>query len=125
MVGFDRDGRPMVEIVRLISYRPSDIVRSMWLRPFAGSLRASSRQLMTSMGYEWRDVPHRSMAVVLAFAFGIFGAHWWYVGDRRRAFKRLVMLPLCIVTLPLAWIDAARWLLADRRSFDESIASAR
>jgi hypothetical protein len=125
MIGFDAGGRPVVVPVRLASYRPSDILRSIWMRPFAGPLRAASRQLMATMGHEWRDVPHRSVAVVLAILFGMFGAHWWYVGDRRKALTRLALLPVGIVTLLLGWNDARRWLLDDRRSFDEAVASGR
>jgi hypothetical protein len=93
------------------------------LRPYAGSLRAVCRRLFTHLGREWRDPPNRLVAVALALLAGGFGGHWWYLGSRRRAARRLLLLPLVWLTIPYGWYEALRWVLADRRQFEEWIAA--
>lgn len=61
----------------------------------------------------------RLAAVALALVAGGFGAHWFYLGDRRRGVRRLLLLPVIYLTMPYAWYEACRWLLNDERQFDE------
>jgi hypothetical protein len=123
LVGFDATGRPLADAIPMTAYGPSDLVRSAMLRPYAGSLRSACRKLLTRMGHEWRDPPSRLIAVGLALVAGGFGGHWWYLGSRRRAARRLLLLPVIWLTMPYAWYEALRWVLADRRQFEESVAT--
>ena len=123
LVGFDGDGRPLADAIPMSAYGPSDIVRTVMLRPYAGPLRAACRKLFAWKGHEWRDPPSRLFAVVLALIGGGFGGHWWYLGSRRRASRRLLLLPLLWLTIPYAWYEAIRWVMADRRQFEESVAA--
>ena len=123
LVGFDAAGRPLADAIPMTAFGPSDLVRSAMLRPYAGSLRAACRKLFTQKGHEWRDPPSRLVAVTLALIGGGFGGHWWYLGSRRRASRRLLLLPVIWLTMPYAWYEAIRWLLADRRQFEESVAA--
>ena len=54
-----------------------------------------------------------------------YAGHWWYLGCRRRATRRLLLLPLIWFTIAYAWYEALQWVLADRRQFEESVAAAR
>ena len=93
------------------------------LRPYAGSLRAACRKLFGQVGHEWRDPPNRLFAVVLAFLAGGVGGHWFYLGDRRRAVRRLLLLPVIWLTIPYAWFEAYRWVMADRRQFEADVSA--
>ena len=123
LVTFDDRGRAVADRIPAMVYGPSDLVRTLMLRPYAGSLRAACRRLFTHLGREWRDPPNRLVAVALALLAGGFGGHWWYLGSRRRAARRLLLLPLIWLTIPYGWYEALRWVLADRRQFEEWIAA--
>ena len=123
LVGFDGVGRPIAEVIPAMAFGPSDLVRSFMLRRYAGPLRAVCRQPLSRMGHQWRDPPNRLYAVMLALFFGWVGGHWWYLGARRRATRRLLLVPLLWLTMPYAWYEALRWVLADRREFEESVAA--
>jgi len=121
IVGFDVDGHPTVEPIRRAVFRPGDLAHSLRLSPFAGPFRSACRRLFARLGLPWHEVPRRWVAVVLAVTMGWTGAHWWYVGQRGRAMRRLVFLPLAVGTMVLGWFEAGRWMLGDRRSFDEGV----
>lgn len=125
LVGFDAAGRARAHAIPAMAFGPSDLARTAMMRPFAGPLRATSRKLFAWQGREWRDPPNRVVAVVLALVAGGFGLHWFYMGDRRRGLRRLFFLPVIYFTLPYAWFEACRWLLWDRRQFEESVAAGR
>ena len=122
LVGFDDAGRVKADAIPDIAYGPGDLARTLMMRPFAGSLRATARKLFARQGREWREPPSRVVAVTLALFAGGFGAHWFYLKSHRRAVKRLLLLPVIWLTLPFAWYEACRWLLADRREFEDSVA---
>jgi hypothetical protein len=121
LVGFDAAGRAIADAIPMTAYGPSDLVRSLMLRPYAGALRAACRKLLVRMGHEWRDPPNRLFAVVLAFVVGGLGGHWFYLGDRRRAVRRLLLVPVIWLTVPYAWFEACRWVMADRRQFEAEV----
>ena len=106
LVAFDDRGRAVADRIPAMVYGPSDLVRTLMLRPYAGSLRAACRRLFTHIGREWRDPPNRLVAVALALLAGGFGGHWWYLGSRRRAARRLLLLPLIWLTIPYGWYEA-------------------
>jgi hypothetical protein len=121
LVAFDGAGRPMAEVIPGITFGPSDLARTFMLRRYAGPLRSACRQPLSRMGHKWQDPPSRLNAVMLALFFGWVGGHWWYLGARRRATRRLLMFPLLWFTMPYAWYEAVRWVLADRREFEASV----
>ena len=125
LVGFDEAGRPQAHAIPAMAFGLNDLTRTVMMRPFAGPLRATSRKLFAWQGREWRDPPNRLIAVVLALVAGGFGLHWFYLGDRRRGLRRLYLLPVIYLTLLYAWFEACRWLLWDRRQFEESVAAER
>ena len=125
LVGFDQAGRPRAHAIPAFTFGLKDLARTSMMRPFAGPLRVTSRSLFAWQGREWRDPPNRLVAVVLACLLGGFGGHWFYLGSRRRAVRRLVLLPVIWLTLPYAWYEALGWVLADRRQFEESVAAKR
>jgi hypothetical protein len=123
LVGFDSGGRPLADAIPATTYGPSDVLRMMMLRPYAGPLRAACRKMLAHMGHPWRDPPSRLFAVVLALVAGGIGGHWWYLGFRRRAARRVLLLPAIWLTIPYAWIEACRWVMADRRQFEQDVSS--
>ena len=64
----------------------------------------------------------RVVAVLLAILFGAFAAHWFYLGNRRRAWMHLAAFPLLMASLFLGFIDALRFVLVDRAEFDSRFA---
>jgi hypothetical protein len=125
LVGFDSAGRPIADVIPAMAFGPSDVARYLMLRPYAASLRAACRKQLSRMGHEWQDPPNRLHAVLLAMLAGWVGGHWWYLGSRRRATRRVLLLPLLWLTIPYAWYEALGWVLADRRQFEESVAVDR
>lgn len=123
LVGFDSGGRPLADAIPTTTFGASDVVRALMLRPYAGSLRAACRKMLAHMGHPWRDPPSRLFAVVLALVAGGIGGHWWYLGFRGRAARRVLLLPVIWLTIPYAWFEAFRWVLADRRQFEQEVSS--
>jgi hypothetical protein len=99
-----------------------------WNRDFAAGLAFSPSAMPLRQG--WRTVftlldsdagvmldrPSRALAILLALLFGWTGAHWFYLGDRRRGVRYLLLL--VIVPMFLAYYDAVRFVLADRAEFE-------
>lgn len=88
-------------------------------RPSALPLRRAWRTAFTLLEHEaglMADRPSRAIAVMLALVVGWTGAHWLYLGHRRRAVAYLLMLVL--VPMFLGFYDALRFVLVDRETFD-------
>ena len=87
-------GRPQLQPVRLV----------------AASLRKAlpKRPVLTD-GPTPAPYPSKAVAVMLAVVFGIFGAHLFYLGYRRKAFGYLAATLLCVLlmVLLLATLPAA------------------
>jgi TM2 domain-containing membrane protein YozV len=62
--------------------------------------------------------PSRAMAVVLALLFGWIGAHWFYLGNRRRGWTYVALFPLALASVFAAYCDALRFVWVDRATFD-------
>ena len=65
----------------------------------------------------------RGLAVLLAVFFGGFGAHWFYLGHRRRGWTYLGLLLFGSFMAGL-W-DALRFIWIDRTRFDALVAPPR
>jgi TM2 domain-containing membrane protein YozV len=48
---------------------------------------------------------------------GWLGAHWFYLGRRRRGVVYLALLPLLLLPMFLGYADALRFLWVDRAAF--------
>lgn len=85
----------------------------------------------------WREVldridlpmrrPTASRAKAIAFALGLgwCGAHWFYLGHRRRGWLFVLGLPLLVIGWMVAVADAARFLRVDRAEFERRFVAPR
>ena len=86
------------------------------LRPSAAPLQRAWRDVFARLGLAVGDAGRsRALAVTLAIVVGWSGAHWFYLGRRRRGVVYLLVLPIAIF---LGLIDAFRFLWVDRAGFD-------
>ena len=102
----------------------ADIGYALTLRPSAGALRRAWREVFGVLGLvpgSSRQQGMRLRAALLALFFGWTGAHWFYLGRRRRGWAYLLMFP---VGLTMMWVDAIRFVWVDRAEFDRRFASS-
>jgi hypothetical protein len=119
IVYFSPDRRPHVQpLVYLRNVRPS---LAMLRRPFSaygGPLESSFEAVFAALNLPWTPAgPSRAIAIVLAAAFGFFGLHHWYLGDRRRGI-RSVKFCWTMVPVALGIRDAVRLVLMDQAEFE-------
>ncbi|EHR72389.1 TM2 domain-containing protein [Burkholderiales bacterium JOSHI_001] len=119
LVGFDAAGLACVEPVRAVPNTPGGWARLLVLsvlRPNAAVLGEAWQRLRPHLpNLPPRQArPSRAMAVTLAFLLGHFGAHWFYLGWRRRAWWHVALFP---VALFAAWWSAGRMLWMDEPEF--------
>jgi TM2 domain-containing membrane protein YozV len=82
-------------------------------------LREAWREVLDRIGLPIRrPSASRAKAIALALGLGWCGAHWFYLGNKRRGWLFVVGLPLLFVGWMVAWADAARFLRVDRAEFD-------
>lgn len=121
VVCFDVDGLPIVEPIRALPTRKSDLALMLiTLRQAAGPLRDAFRRVFAHLGLPWQQGKHRGVAITLALLAGGVGAHWFYVGRRRRALAYLLGFALAVPFF-LAWFEAVRWVLMDRQDFEQRV----
>ena len=86
-------------------------------RPYQDPLTSSFRRVFKQLDLPWVIQRGRPMAIALALFVGLFGAHQFYLGNRRRA---LYYLAFCwaLVPLFLAWFDAIRLALMNKEDFE-------
>ncbi len=120
VVCFDAQDQPVVEAVRALPRTLGDWAAMLMLRPAAGPLRDAFRRVYAQLGLPWHDAKSRGVAIGLALCAGGLGAHWWYLGRRRRALAYAAGFVLA-VPIFLAWRDALAWILMDQRAFDERV----
>jgi TM2 domain len=123
LVGFKADGAP-----RLITLRSIPQTWAGWggffagastLRPSMSALKEAFAQLRPSVQRQWparRVQPSRGLAVFLGFLLGHFGAHWFYLGHRRRGGVYVLMLPIAPF---FAWCDAFHMLWMTEPEFQQ------
>ena len=102
-----------------------DFAATFQFRPSALPLRRGWRTVFTLLDRDagaMLERPSRAVAIALALLVGWSGAHWFYLGDRRRGVRYLLML--VIVPMFLAYYDALRFVLADRAEFESTWVAA-
>ena len=119
LVGFDAAGVAQVQAVRAAPTTLPGWGRFVMLSVF--------RPSAVMLGEAWQRLrPHlpqvppgrvrhtRAVAVMLALFLGLLGAHWFYLGWRRRAWWYVVLMPFALYA---AWWDAGRMLWMDEPEF--------
>jgi TM2 domain-containing membrane protein YozV len=103
-----RDGKPWRQALPGIVARMYRPLHSAW------------RDAIDCLGARDAQAPSRSRAaaIVLALFVGWSGAHWFYLGRRRRGVTYVILLPLLLAPLWLAWTDVVRFLWVDRLQFE-------
>jgi TM2 domain len=114
LVGFMADETPRLIAVRSIPHTAAGwgwfFAGAGTLRPSMSALKEAFAQVHPALQGQWparRPQPSRGLAVFLGFLLGHFGAHWFYLGHRRRGRLYVLMLP---VALFFAWWDAFHML---------------
>ena len=110
----------MFTTLRALPRTLGDWAAMQMLRPGAGPLRDAFRRVYAQLGLPWHDAKSRGVAIGLALCAGGLGAHWWYLGRRRRALAYAAGFVLAIPIF-LACRDALAWTLMDQRAFDERV----
>jgi TM2 domain len=125
VVCFTPDGRAHAVPVRMWPIGLRDLAVMLAWRPAAGPLRHAWRQVFVLLGLEWGAGPRRqgrAAAVALALLFGGFGAHWFYLGHRKRGWLCVLTLPL-VVPIVMGWVDAIRFVWVERAEFESRFAA--
>jgi len=126
LVCFAADGSAHAVAVRRWPLQWQDFGFMLLARGQAAPLRRAWREVFSRLGLGTRDAARsRGLAVTLALVFGWFGAHWFYLGRRRRGIVYLLMLPLFLAPMFLAFFDAYRFLWVDRGEFDTRFSAPR
>ncbi len=82
-------------------------------------MRDAWREVLDRLGLPIRPpAVSRVKAIALALGLGWCGAHWFYLGNKRRGWIFVAGLPLLAVGWMVAWDDAARFLRVDRAEFE-------
>jgi hypothetical protein len=131
LIGFDECGAArLVEISGVVTSRLRQAPYLM--RPWALPLRAAWLELHGQLGRRTGvGRPSQVAAFLLASFVGFVGAHWWYLGRRRRAALHalplagiavpdapiVVMLPL-VASVLVGYVDGLRMVWVSRDHFD-------
>jgi TM2 domain-containing membrane protein YozV len=108
---FGPEGRPRFERCRL------RFGASFFLHPAWPSVEDALRRVLRELGIEVRARKSRVTVFVLALLGGMFGAHHFYTGERRRGWKYLIFC-WTMVPLVLGLRDAVWVALASREAFE-------
>jgi TM2 domain-containing membrane protein YozV len=120
LVVFGDDWTPRVQSIRW--WRGLRESLNALTRPFslfAGPLEMAFEPVFAQLGLPWRrPAPSRVVAICLAVTIGAFGAHHFYLRDRRKGWRYLAF---CWTLVPvfLALRDAARLVLIEREEFEK------
>ena len=133
LVGFDESGAARVVEIGGVA---TNLLRQAlyFVRPWALPLRAAWLELHRQLGRRALGGvgrPSQVAAFLLASLVGFVGAHWWYLGRRRRAALHglplvglavpdapiVVMLPL-VASMLLGYVDGLRMVWVSRDRFD-------
>ena len=115
VVWFDEDSRPCAVPIRFAIGWTGFF--SAWTRPHHDPLNAAFRLVFARLDLPWIGRRTRTIAALLALFGGVFGAHWFYIGDRRRALWHLAFF-WTMVPFFLGLKDAIRFAVIDDREFE-------
>lgn len=124
-VCFAADATARAVPVRLWPIHWQDLPYLMSARPSAAPLRRALREVFAHLGLDGADSAGRSrgVAALLALFFGWSGAHWFYLGRRRRGVIYLLTIPLLFAPVFMAFWDAFRFIWVERAEFDSRFAT--
>ncbi len=83
----------------------------------AEPIRRAMKRAFTACGLPWTRRRSPTAAVLLAMFAGVFGAHHFYLGDRRRGYTRLALFWTIVPTF-IGWHDTLKPARHDPRAFD-------
>jgi hypothetical protein len=119
LVCFPAAGAARTVPIRLGSRVSLDSAITDPMRQPMAPLRRAWREVFGHLELPWTSEPRsRATAAVLALMFGWLGAQWFYLGDRRRGWRYVLMIPLLFLPFYLSWYDALRFIWVDRSEFD-------
>jgi hypothetical protein len=120
IVYFSQDWRPHVQpVIQTGNIRASFAMLRKPFSLYSAPLESAFETVFTALNLPWTPGgPSRTVAIVLAVTFGIFGLHHLYLGDRRTAVK---YLKFCWTFFPivLGFRDAVRLVLMDQAEFEQ------
>ncbi len=124
-VCFAADATAHAVPVRLWPMHWQDVPYLLMARQSAAPLRRALREVFAVLGLPGADDAGRSRAVAAALAvfFGWSGAHWFYLGRRRRGVIYLLTIPLLFAPFFMALWDALRFIWVERAEFDTRFAT--
>ncbi len=128
MVCFDAEGRARAVPVQQETRPLRGLNPLRLMRPSAAPLEEAWKKVFEHANPAWGEGTvqrSRMMAVGLALMFGLVGAHWFYLGNHRRGWIYIAMLPLALAPLFLSYADALRFIWIDRAEFDLRMVTAR
>ncbi len=117
IIYFNKDSRPYVEPIQSAPGW-SEYVLS-WIRPYWGPLAGTFRRVFKQLELPWVDHKNKTIAVLLALSFGIFGLHHFYLGNKRRGLYHLVFFWTAVPYF-LGMIDAVKIMRADKQNFERN-----
>lgn len=122
VVWFDEESRPRAIPLRFTIAWTG--LLSAWTRPHHDPLNAAFRLVFARLGLPWIGRRTRTAAALFALFGGAFGAHWFYIGDRRRALRHLAFF-WTMVPFFLGLKDAIRFAVIDEREFERRFLAPR
>jgi hypothetical protein len=114
IIYFDQDARPRAEPIRF-TMSVSDYVM-LGTRPYRDPLQWAFRRVFAQLDLPWIGRKSKAVAALLALFVGAFGAHHFYMGNRRRGLYHAAFF-WTMVPFFMGWIDAVRLALASEEDF--------
>ena len=116
IIYFDESLQPREEPIRL-TFSWAGLALGL-MRPYRDPIQTAMKHVFASLELPWVTRNSQTTAVLLAMFGGIFGLHYFYLGDRRRGFKYLAFF---WTTIPMfiGWYDTLKLARLESREFDE------
>jgi len=115
VIYFDPDGTPKAEGIRFGLTWTGAIMGV--CRPHKDPLESALTRALHEIGLDPVARRSQTAAVLLALFGGIVGLHHFYLGDRRKGYRSLLLAPIGVSVI-LGVIDGVRCLLLDAQEFD-------
>jgi TM2 domain-containing membrane protein YozV len=115
IISFDQSLQPREEPIQLKLSWTGQALGLM--RPYRDSIQSAMRGVFASLGLPWVTRNSQTTAVLLAMFGGIFALHYFYLGNRRRAFTYLAFF-WTAVPMFIGWYDTVKLAWLDSQEFD-------